>query len=547
MIKHGTLKSVGLVPLIILMFSMPLHGQVLNYQYFYRVYLNDKGSVAGDYKASDLLSERAIMRRQKAGIPVPDQRDLPVNRGFLKTISALGPVLHSTSKWMNTAVFKTQTPFNTGLITALPFVREVRLVKRPGIKSKFTDKLDFKLIETDQSPYDRPLKMVHGDNLHSSGYTGKNILIAVLDGGFTNADNIESLENLRNRNGIKNTYDFINRTDFVYNANNHGTAVLSILAGDLQGYIAGTAPGADFILLKTEDVTSEFPCEEDFWAAGAEYADSCGADVISSSLGYFNFDDPSMDYRQTDLDGNTAFVTNAADIAASKGILVVNSAGNERDNPWQKIIFPSDGDSVLAAAAVDENNVITSFSSAGPSADGRVKPDNAAMGQNIPVQTNRGQIARSAGTSFSCPVLSGMCACLLQAIPEAANQDILDAVHRAGDRFSHPDSLYGYGIPDMTLAAKVLREKHIPETAEDIFAFPNPASGEFEIIFRQPPGSVILEIFSVSGKLISKQNFPDLTGRTIIVKELINREQGIYFIRLTYDGGTGVIKIVKVR
>lgn len=547
MIKHVTLKFCGLIPLFILLFFMPLHGQPLNYQYFYRVYLNNKGALPGSYKASDLLSERAIIRRQKAGISVPDQRDLPVNKEFLKTISALGPVLHCSSRWMNTAVFKTQAPFNTGLITNLPFVKEVRLVKRPGIKSKFTDKLDFKLTETEQSPYDRPLKMLNGDKLHNGGYTGENILIAVLDGGFTNADNIESLENLRTRNGIINTHDFINKTEFVYNANNHGTAVLSILAGDLPGYIAGTAPGADFILLKTEDVTSEFPCEEDFWAAGAEYADSCGADVISSSLGYFNFDDPSMDYRKTDLDGNTAFVTNAADIAASKGILVVNSAGNERDNQWQKIIFPSDGDSVLAAAAVDENNVITSFSSAGPSADGRIKPDNAAMGQNIPVQTNRGQIARSAGTSFSCPVLSGMCACLLQAIPEAVNQDILDAVHRAGDRFNHPDSLYGYGIPDMIIAVKALREKYIPETAEDIFAYPNPTNGEFQLIFRQPPGPVALEIFSVSGKLISKKNYPDLTGRTIIVKELLKYEQGIYFIRLTHNGGTGVIKIVKVR
>ena len=213
--------------------------------------------------------------------------------------------------------------------------------------------------------------MINGYPIHDSGYDGKNVLIAVLDGGFMNADQISSLNGLRNRNGIKATYDFVKKNKTVYNSSTHGTAVLSVLAGNLPGLIEGTAPGADYLLLKTEDVESEFPCEEDFWAAGAEYADSAGADIISSSLGYFNFDDSTLNYKYSDLDGKTAFVTRVADIAASKGILVVNSAGNERNSFWKRIIFPSDGDSVIAVGAVDGNNTISSFSSAGPSADGQ--------------------------------------------------------------------------------------------------------------------------------------------------------------------------------
>ena len=205
-----------------------------------------------------------------------------------------------------------------------------KLLKTPGKKNNFNDKLDFKIEQADLPPFDRPVTMVNGNPLHNSGYDGKNILIAVLDGGFINADQISSLNGLRNRNGIKTTYDFVKKNNSVYNSSSHGTAVLSVLAGKITGQIEGTAPGADYLLLKTEDVESEFPCEEDFWAAGAEFADSSGADIISSSLGYFNFDDPTLNYKYSDLDGNTAFVTRVADIAASKGILVVNSAGNER-------------------------------------------------------------------------------------------------------------------------------------------------------------------------------------------------------------------------
>ena len=523
------------------------HGQEPVYSYFYRIYLRDKGdNVADKYSASNLLSSRALARRQKEGIQVPDFRDLPVYEGYLNQISLLGLKLHTTSKWMNTALFKSQSAFDTKTLLSLPFVSDVKAVKTPGKKNIYSDKLNFQIIQADLPAYDRPITMINGSLIHDSGYDGKNILIAILDGGFINADNISSLNSLRSRNGIKTTYDFVKKNESVYNSSPHGTAVLSVMAGKIPGQIEGTAPGADFLLLKTEDVESEFPCEEDFWAAGAEFADSSGADIISSSLGYFNFDDSTLNYKISDLDGKTAFVTKAAEIATSKGILIINSAGNERDKEWKHIIFPSDGDSVLAVGAVDGDNIISDFSSAGPSADGRIKPDNVAMGVSIPVQTSDNSVGRSSGTSFSCPILSGMSACLLQAVPRALNSDIIQVLHSSADRYNYPDSLYGYGIPDIVLALTELQNLYIKIPDKGIIASPNPTTGTFEIVFPYPPETVTIEIISMTGKLIFRKDFADYAGRTIIITELQHREQGVYLLRVKDGSEINVLKIIKL-
>jgi len=525
-----------------------IYGQGSTYSYYYRVYLTDKGeNVINNYVPGDLLSARALDRRQKAGIPVPDFRDIPVFSGYLNQISASGFKLHCVSKWMNTALFKTQSPADIATLLDLPFISDVKIVKTPGKKNSFNDKLDFQIVQADLPPFDQPLTMVNGYPLHNSGYDGKGIFIAVLDLGFMNADQISSLDHLRNRKGIKVTYDFVANNEFVYSSGTHGTAVLSVLAGKIPGWIEGTAPGADFLLLKTEDAESEFPCEEDFWAAGAEFADSAGADIISSSLGYYKFDDPTLNYKYSDLDGNSAFVTRVADIAASKGILVVNSAGNERNKEWKRIIFPSDGDSVLAVGAVDWNNNISSFSSAGPSADGRIKPDIVTMGVSVPVQTSATSIGRSNGTSFSCPVLSGMAACLMQAVPLALNTDIIEALKSSADRYNTPDSLYGYGIPDMGIALAKLQDLYIKVPDEEMIAGPNPTTGDIELIFRQTPENLTIEIISMSGKIVFRKSFPDFAGRTLRITELQNKEQGIYFIRLIKGTGVNVLKIIKLR
>lgn len=524
-----------------------LSAQVTTHNYFYRVYFKDKGNVTpSDFSPEDLFSKRAIARRLKTGIDMPVYSDLPVKSEYLTQVISKGFILHSTSRWMNTGLFKTQDLKDINLILSLSSVKDVKIVKKPGAKSGYYDKLDFSVQQADLPPYDRPLTMLNGWPLHNSGYDGTGVLIAVLDGGFDKANLIPSLNHLRARGGIKGTMDFITRNQFVYSYHNHGTAVLSVLAGRIPFLMEGTAPGADFWLLRTEDTATEFPVEEDFWAAGAEFADSIGADIISSSLGYCTFDDATMDYRFADMDGNTAFVTQAADFASSKGILVVNSAGNERAMPWRRIIAPSDGDSVVAAGAVDGSNLISYFSSAGPAADGRIKPDNSTQGVFVSVQTLEYSIDRASGTSFSCPVLSGMCACIMEAFPEATNTEIIYALHKNGDRYNTPDSLYGYGIPDMVGVFNMLQDQFITITDKETVISPNPFIGEFEIRFKESPGPLRLIIYTSSGQVEVDRNYPEYIGKTLNISELQNKQQGIYFISLITTKKTYTYKVIKL-
>jgi serine protease AprX len=524
-----------------------IHSQTINYNYFYRVSFIDKGNYTPpDFNPSDLLSQKAIDRRKKAGIAVPDFKDIPVDKEYINNVVSFGFTLHCTSHWLNTGLFKTENAADVNLLLNLPFVKEVKLVRRPAVKGISKDKLQVITEQGGIPPYDNPVTLLDGQVLHSAGYDGKGILIAILDGGFYQADIISSLGQLRARKGIKATYDFVLGTSFVYSFHNHGTAVLSVLAGLTQDEIEGSAPGADFCLIRTEDTSSEFPVEEDYWAAGAEYADSIGADIISSSLGYFVFDDPSMDYKFTDMNGRTTFVTRAAEAAASKGILVVTSAGNERSTAWQRIIAPTDGDSVLSSGAIDGYNIISSFSSAGPSADGRIKPDNVAQGVSVPVQIQGTSFARANGTSFSCPLLSGICACAMQAVPEALNMDIVKTLHKNGDKAAKPDSLYGYGLPDMVKVVESLENKfvNIPENAATIG--PNPFTENLEIVFREPPGSIEMEVYNISGSTIVRRSYPDYISRTLDINDLANKSQGLYFIKLRTADKTIIFKVTKI-
>jgi serine protease AprX len=531
---------------LIIFLSFSGYGQN-DYNYFCRVYFRDKGAnTPSMFTAEQLISQRAIERRTKRGIAFPEYSDLPVFSDYIQQITNLGFTLHCTSKWMNTALFKTNVFPDTAKVKSLSCVAGVKIVKKPAGKGQLSEKNKLLLTAEMVTPYNRPLTMMNGNTLHASGFDGTGILVAILDAGFINGDIVPSLRPLRNRHGIIFTKDIVRNNQFVYSYHNHGTAILTTLAGVAPGYIEGTAPGADFILIRTEDPLSEFPVEEDFWAAGAELADSAGADIISSSLGYYSFDDPSMNYNYSEFNGKTAFVTRAADMAASKGILVVCSAGNERNKDWKHIIAPSDGDSVLCVGAVDSDNQIASFSSAGPSADRRIKPDNTAMGVNVICQTSTAGFTTASGTSLSCPVLSGTCACLLQAVPEATNMEIINALHYAGDRYYSPDSLYGYGTPNLLKALVYLQDIHTLKPDNQIISWPNPTSGEFEIDFMEPPESLSIEIFSSDGKLVFRKDYSSYAGRSIVLRALEGRKQGIFIIRLSTGKETFVNKIMKM-
>jgi len=515
--------------------------------YYYRIYFTDKGTSPDEFISIQLLSPAAISRREKYGIEALSMNDLPVSALYLNEVSQYGLTFKCASKWMNTAVFTSPSPVSTSDLEELSFIAGVRLVKHPAEPVKHSySKYGITEPAADGDEFD-PRVPLNGTVLHQSGFTGRGVTIAVIDAGFSNADVIEALEPLRQRGGIIATHDFVTGSDNVYDFHSHGTSVLSLLAGNLTGLIHGTAPGADYMLLRSEDASTEYPVEEDYWAAAAEYADSAGADFISSSLGYFTFDDPMMNYSFSDMDGNTAFITQTADVAASKGILVVVSAGNERNKEWLRIIAPSDGDSVVGVGAVNQDLTISAFSSAGYSADGRVKPDVVAPGVNLNIQNYPDQVSTGSGTSFSCPVISGLSASLMQAVPSSSPAEIISALHESSDRYNNPDSLYGYGLPDFARALHLLEDIHsfIPE--ETMTAGPNPFYDEILLWFRDNPGSLSVTVTAIDGRCIINRKYPVYAGRShrLVVPEGMG--QGIYLVKVVTDLGEKVFKMIRLR
>ncbi|NMC39464.1 MAG: S8 family serine peptidase [Bacteroidales bacterium] len=540
-------KRLTAIAVLIFIFSFNiLTPQEPSGSFFYRIYFRDKGKKEiSDYTPGELVSTRSVERRIRNGIPNIDNKDIPVADEYLNEISRKGLKLHCTSKWMNTALFESDQPNASDSIISLSFVSDVRIVKTAVKSTSLPGKLDLRASNAGNNQAGNHLLQTNGYLLHESGFTGTGVLIAILDAGFAGSESINSLNDIRQRNGIKATYDFIEKKQNVYDHHNHGTAVFSILSGNIPGSLDGSAPGSDYILLRTEDETSEFPSEEDFWVAGAEFADSAGADIINSSLGYFEFDDPSMNYKYSEMDGNSTFISAAADIAASRGILVVSSAGNERTGSWKYLTAPADADSVIAVGAVDRNGVIASFSSSGPTFDRRIKPDVVAQGVTMPFQV-KDNVERGSGTSYSCPVITGLCACLMQAVPEATAFEIMTSLRSSSDRYNIPDTLYGYGIPDMSAALQSLQAKYQPSGLENTVTFPNPFRDELTIYFKFNPEWLRVEIISISGTLIYRREYNHYISRWLLLDDIGRIPPGLYFIRLHTSAGKEVHKIIKM-
>ncbi|MFZ2287102.1 MAG: S8 family peptidase [Bacteroidales bacterium] len=547
--NRNKIKTI-LLPVFLIVAISSLYAQPLQEDYndlfLYRVCFNDKGAGPEAWSPEELLSPAAIARRDKLGIPCPDEKDIPVSREHIATLTGLGLSFRCASKWMNSALFSSVKEADTDELEGLWFIDRVQLVKLPSAPVKSEDSKYGVAVPGDDPDAFDPRLPHNGHLLHQSGFNGRNVVIAVLDAGFLNADLIESLGPLRNRGGIIATRDFIRGTDYVYDYHTHGTSVLSILAGNLPGIINGTAPGAGYLLLRSEDDETEYPVEEDYWTAAAEYADSAGADIISSSLGYFTFDDPSMNYSFGDMDGNTAFITRAANIAASKGILVVNSAGNERNKEWVRIIAPSDGDNVVGVGAVRHDLTISDFSSSGYSSGGQVKPDVVAPGVLLPMQFDPGLWHQGSGTSFSCPVISGLCASLMQAVQASSPAEITQALHLSSDRYSNPDSLYGYGLPDFLQALRYLEEMNNFRPEVMITAGPNPFLDAINLWFRDPPGHLTVTITSTAGTRVWKRSWPAFVARSCKIDGLGHMSQGIYYVKVITDQGEKVFKMSRI-
>ncbi|MBL7950163.1 MAG: S8 family serine peptidase [Flavobacteriales bacterium] len=405
------------------------------------------------------LSPRAIARREAQHISY-DEKDLPVDPAYVAAVQATGAQVLNTSKWFNAVTIRVVDESMLTAIQALPFVAIVRATRSALVASPREDK--FRSLPSmelrgggpaDPGPSFTQTAMLSGHELHALGAQGQGMLIGLLDSGFQGVDSSAAFAAVRARNGFVLTRDLVTHDGDVFDDHWHGRSVLSTMAGVLDGQLLGTAPEADYVLLRTEDADTEYLVEEDNWISGAELADSLGCDVLNTSLGYTTFDDSTMDHTIDQLDGHTVRMSIAASIASQKGMVPVFSAGNRGDDEWHYISVPADAVDVLTVGAVGEMEDHASFSSFGPSADGRVKPDVCAMGWGTTIlRSDADSITFANGTSFASPIVAGLVACLWQLHPERTAQQIMDAVRRSASFFSAPNDSLGYGVPDLAAA-----------------------------------------------------------------------------------------------
>ncbi|NBC81833.1 MAG: S8 family serine peptidase [Bacteroidetes bacterium] len=508
----------------------------------------------------EFLSPRAVERRINQSIQITEQ-DLPVNSFYTDSLKKLGLDVLYTSRWFNAATVYSQdtllmdtlhnygfvkNPVRTFSIEPAP-VKTDTVVKKVKKKKKtsFLLNYDMHLLQ---------LEIMNGHKLHNIGYRGKGMMIAVLDAGFYRTNVLPAFDSVWARNCIISTRNFVNDTADVFKTHTHGMKVLSIMAGNMPGYLMGSAPEADYVLIQSEDSQSEYAIEGDNWIAAAEFADSIGADVINSSLGYSTFDAPEQNYAYSDMDGNTSRITQAADIAASKGILVVTSAGNQGNKSWKYITAPADADSALTVGAVTPTGEYAAFSSKGPAYDGRIKPNVSAIGLGTFYQQTDSTIAIGNGTSFSSPLVAGLAACLWQHFPQANNMEILKTIEASANLYPFSDTLTGYGIPDFYRAWILLQARYGKPADIDrkkiVNAFPNPFSTllYLEINSQQAPDStkVNMNVFNLSSQKLLNQTVTLQPGYNLItIDELMHVSPGEYLIRLKGNGINEKITVIK--
>ncbi len=446
---------------------LAIAAKAQKHTYIYFVAFKDKNnSTFSIKKPQEFLSEKALQRRAKYQIKI-DESDLPVNQNYINTICNKRVKFKSASKWLNGILIEiTDTDVireiaKREFVAATVQVAYYDFLKKPGNEvteevPTYSNPVPSGDIQNIYGEGFDQIKMLQGIMLHQMNYNGEGVTIGVLDAGFLNANKLPWFARLRQNNQIVVCKDFVDNDSYVFDGNPHGLEVLSCMATGDTGTFIGTAPRAKYLLLRSEDAETEQLVEEINWAVAAEYADSAGVDLITSSLGYNLFDDTKTSHTYAHIDGNTAYVTRAAEMAFSKGIVVVCSAGNEGGNPWRHIGFPADAKHAITVGAVDKNRHIAYFSSQGPTIDGHIKPDVSALGVSATVESPFDDINHSDGTSFSAPITAGMVACLMQAHPQSTPQQIADAVRESGDRAEIADTIYGMGIPDFYLAHLIL-------------------------------------------------------------------------------------------
>jgi len=472
----------------------------------YWVQFKDKnGTPYSIERPREYLSQRAIDLRQKHNIAVVES-DLPVNPQYVKQVLALDSTmrLFTSSKWLNGITVYCEKENILAEIQQLPCVQFAEVTIRmkevepeqqePFRYSRTATHSDYTYASdiTDHNIFDYgksfdELKLNGVVWLHHYGFRGTGMRMMILDGGFLNVDTLHFFETLRNDNRLLGVRNLVQPEESPFIRHTHGSMVLSCIASYVPGELVGSAPMTEVYLCQTEDSRSENKIEEDNWVAGVELADSLGCQVLNSSLGYIKFDDSLMTRTYSDLNGQISRASQAATIAASKGMIICNSAGNSGDEPWRHLGCPADARNILTVGAVDVDGDKASFSSFGPTADGRIKPDACAVGYETWLGNTRGKVIRSFGTSFSSPLLAGMVTCLWQAFPDKSNYEIMEAIRQSGSQYAKPDSALGYGIPNFLTAYNILLQDTIPGISISFKSFVTNSKSAIEFTIAEAP------------------------------------------------------------
>lgn len=518
----------------------------------YWITFKDKGNHVSLDNPSSFLSPQALARRLHFNLDV-QVSDLPVSQSYMNSIQELGAQMGKSSKWLNGAIFYSNDPNFVSKVKQFFFVESILNITLSNQKT-INNKLDLNAeslgdeipVETYGFSY-KPIKMLEGQFLHNLGLKGNSIDIAVMDNGFQFVNTNPYFDSLNSLNKITGVYNYVENSTNVFSEGTHGASVMSILAANKPDTLMGAAPLGNYYLFTTENDNAEGNAEEIAWALAAEWADSALGNwvVLSTSLGYSKgFTDPSTNYSYNDMDGNTTIITKAADLAAQKGLLVVNSAGNEGEGSWKYITAPADGDSVLSIGAVDSFAVVAKFSSFGPASDGDLKPNVSAQGRSVVAVRSDGELQRISGTSFSCPLVAGLAACLWEAFPQKNNMEIIQAIEQSAHLYYNPDEQMGYGLPNFKIAYEVL-SKDLNSLSDNLLIYPNPVQNLFTLSFlsENKQGYELL-IADVNGKVFLKEkNKSNTTEMQVDVSSL---EKGIYWVFVKQGKQKFSKKILKI-
>ena len=527
---------------IIISFSSFAQQDSITYKYW--VEFTDKYNSNFSVNNPELfLSQRAIERRVRQNIPIKIQ-DLPINNWYVDSIINLGFDVLNRSKWFNGIMLSTNDSnlvdnINFSFVkSTFSFGRWNRNKSNQRTNSKFEN--DFN--KSDYGDTYNQLQMLKGNILHNRNLKGEGKVIAVLDAGFSKANEMDAFKKLFDEDRILGSWDFVAQEESVFEDHSHGMMVLSTMGAENKGQIIGTSPNASFWLLRSEDGDTENLIEEYNWLCAAEFADSVGADIINSSLGYTTFDDVNQNHTYSDMDGRTTPVSIAANLASRKGMIVVNSAGNSGSSSWHYIGAPADADSILSVGAVDENRDFAWFSSYGPSIDGRIKPTVVAQGRNTIVATSDNGILAGNGTSFSSPVIAGMTACLWQAHPNRTNIEIINAIILSANLHDNPNDSLGYGLPNYDLADQLLTFPKEQNLNGLISVSPNPITTKSALIINMEGfnGSLfyykdlLIEVYDIRGKKVHNNDYivTPLSYNQVHFSFLEKISAGTYFLKI---------------